>query len=142
MTELEYPEKMCEYCCNFDKEHIGMDGMALCKLTMTLACSEDYGGNCMFYNVPKEQIIVPPCNVGDTVWFLNIYPSTDMKENAVYEARVVRVCIEKGTVITLAVQVKTGWGTTVFPRITDLGKTVFLSREDAEKALKERSEGK
>jgi hypothetical protein len=64
-----------------------------------------------------------------------------MKQNAVYEARVVRVCIEKGTVITLAVQVKTGWGTTVFPRITDIGKTVFLSREDAEKALKERSKG-
>jgi hypothetical protein len=92
--------------------------------------------------VPKEQIIVPPCNVGDTVWFLNIYPSIDMKQNAVYEAKVARVYIEKGTVLTLAVQVKNGWGTTEFPRITDIGKTVFLSREDAEKALKERSEGK
>lgn len=65
---LEYPEKMCEYCCNFDKEHIGMDCTALCKLTMTLAYAEDYGGNCMFYNVPKEQIIVPPCKVGDVVY--------------------------------------------------------------------------
>ena len=57
---LECSEKMCEYCCNFDKEHIGMDGTAFCKLTMTLAYAEEYGGNCMFYNVPKEQIIVPP----------------------------------------------------------------------------------
>lgn len=65
---LEYPEKMCEYCCNFDKEHIGMDCTALCKLTMTLAYAEDYGGNCMFYNVPREQIIVPPCKVGDVVY--------------------------------------------------------------------------
>ena len=56
---LEEPEKMCEYCCNFDKEHVGPDGTALCKLTMTLAYCEEYGGNCMFYNVPKEQIIVP-----------------------------------------------------------------------------------
>lgn len=67
---LECPEKMCEYCCNFDKEHIGMDCMALCKLTMTLAYAEDYGGNCMFYNVPKEQIIVPPCKVGDKIYML------------------------------------------------------------------------
>lgn len=64
-STLECPEKMCEYCCNFDREHIGMDCMALCKLTMTLAYAEDYGGNCMFYNVPKEQIIVLPCKVGD-----------------------------------------------------------------------------
>ena len=68
---LEEPEKMCEHCCNFDKEHIGMDGTSLCKLTMTLAYCEDYGGNCMFYNVPKEQIIVPPCKVGDDVWWID-----------------------------------------------------------------------
>ena len=52
---LEEPEKMCEYCCNFDKEHIGMDGTALCKLTMTLAYAEDYGalmgGRCFFTEI-------------------------------------------------------------------------------------------
>lgn len=89
-----------------------------------------------------SRFIVLPCKEGDTVWFLNIYPSIYMKQNAVYEAKVVRVYIEKGTVLTLAVQVKTEWGTPEFPYITDIGKTVFLSREDAEKALKERSEGK
>ena len=76
---LEEPEKMCEYCCNFDKEHIGMDCTALCKLTMTLAYAEDYGGNCMFYNVPKGQIIIPPCKVGDTIYQIDgvrIYAST------------------------------------------------------------------
>ena len=72
---LEEPEKMCEYCCNFDKEHIGMDCTALCKLTMTLAYAEDYGGNCMFYNVPKEQIIIPPCKVEDLVYALWSVPT-------------------------------------------------------------------
>ncbi len=81
-------------------------------------------------------VIVPPCKVGDKVWFLNIYPSIDMRQNAVYEAKVARVYIEKGTVLTLAVQVKTEWGTTEFPHITDIGKTVFLSKEEAEQALK------
>ncbi|MEE0980488.1 MAG: hypothetical protein U0K91_02295 [Acutalibacteraceae bacterium] len=57
----------CDYCCNFDKEHIGMDGMAVCKLTNKIVYSED-GGDCPFFNVPKEGIIVPPCKVGDTVY--------------------------------------------------------------------------
>ena len=78
---LEEPEKMCEYCCNFDKEHIGMDCTALCKLTMTLAYAEDYGENCMFYNVPKEQIIVPPCKVGDKVyWVIDNITDRNIKE--------------------------------------------------------------
>ena len=123
-STLECPEKMCDYCCNFDKEHIGMDGMALCKLTMTLAYAEDYGGNCMFYNVPKEQIIVPPCKVGDRVYRPSKYLGvvqfviisfkatqsemfyTDDSDNIIY--------------------------------IPDIGKTVFLTKEEAENALKER----
>ena len=130
---LECPEKMCEYCCNFDKENIGMDGMALCKLTMTLAYAEDYGGNCMFYNVPKEQIIVPPCKVGDTVWFetykKNATVCIGIQPHIVDRIDVNCVCDTKNVISTSL----PSWM---------FGKTVFLSREDAEKALKERSEGK
>ena len=85
-------------------------------------------------------IIVPPCKVGDKVWFLNKHYSIAMRRNAVYEARVVRVYVEKGNVLTLAIQVKNKMGTTEFPRITEIGKTVFLTKEEAEKALAERRE--
>ena len=87
-------------------------------------------------------VIVPPCKVGDKVWFLNTYYSIAMRRNFVYEAKVVRVYIEKGNVLTLSIQVKNEMGTTEFPRITEIGKTVFLTKEEAERALKEREKQK
>lgn len=116
---LEYPEKMCECCCNFDKEHIGMDCTALCKLTMTLAYAEDYGGNCMFYNVPKEQIIVPPCKVGDKLYI------TASGSRAIVESVVLGVwmCEDNISILTIHGTIHNN----------SLGETVFLTREEAEK---------
>lgn len=125
---LEDPEKMCEYCCNFDKEHIGMDCTALCKLTMTLAYAEDYGGNCMFYNVPKEQIIVPPCKVGETVYCLIQGFENPLK------ATVNRITVQISGVV-LSCSVLGYFGQSYM--VTDFGKTVFLTKEEAEKKLKE-----
>lgn len=158
MPMLEYPEKMCEYCCNFDKEHIGMDGMALCKLTMTLAYAEDYGGNCMFYNVPKEQIIVPPCKVGDTVYvitekrpcyacryctdFCHKYCTfVDKTELLVKKATVYSVCFnESNDIIHIEIEEsKDLIGYCLTYDFNDFGKTVFLTKQEAEKALAERS---
>ena len=126
-STLECPEKMCDYCCNFDKEHIGMDGMALCKLTMTLAYAEDYGGNCMFYNVPKEQIIVPPCKVGDTVYFLDA------------------ICVDDGYCINNCSCIDCKCAELQVSEIDfdlsmykEIGKTVFLTKEEAEAELKKR----
>lgn len=127
---LEYSEKMCEYCCNFDKEHIGMDCMALCKLTMTLAYAEDYGGNCMFYNVPKEQIIVPPCKVGDIVYLF--YPV----RKGIYEAVVDEISLSQKSKFIVTRDLYFNRRQAIF--FEQLGKTVFLTKEDAEKALKER----
>lgn len=133
---LEYPEKMCEYCCNFDKEHIGMDGTALCKLTMTLAYAEDYGGNCMFYNVPKEQIIVPPCKVGDTIYYPWVYDGT----SGIAILEVSRICLFRQKINLIFyddVQSDMPMPSGFF--FDDFGKTVFLTKEEAEKALAERS---
>lgn len=49
-------EYYCEYCCNFDKEHIGMDGTALCKLTKTLAYCEESAKDCKFFNIPTADV--------------------------------------------------------------------------------------
>lgn len=134
---LEHPEKMCEYCCNFDKEHIGMDGTALCKLTMTLAYSEDYGGNCMFYNVPKERIIVQPCKVGDIAYHLT---NTDTLEefgiSEIFEGKVCSISKEEET---LWIFVRYDNGLNFWYTEKDIGKNLFLTKEEAEKALMERS---
>ena len=138
---LEEPEKMCEYCCNFDKEHIGMDCTALCKLTMTLAYAEDYGGNCMFYNVPKEQIIVPPCKVGDTVYEINTnYPKGPFINRFVIIA--FHITSEKN-ILGHKKPSHAVVGVDYMPSLTkriyleNFGKTVFLTKEEAEAKLKE-----
>lgn len=141
-STLECPEKMCDYCCNFDKEHIGMDGMALCKLTMTLAYAEDYGGNCMFYNVPKEQIIVPPVKVGQTVyipWYWNGelgIASVEVQEINIYDSS--NHCmffVDMQSDDEEYNQSFGGWKTG-----QSVGKTVFLTKEEAEAKLKERTD--
>ena len=125
---IEEPEKMCESCCNFDKEHIRMDGFANCKLTMTLAYAEDNGGNCMFYNVPKEQIIIPPCKVGDTVYFLARSLHTQIEK------------VKSGKVLRIAIT-ENGFDLFVNNHTAKLpyGKRAFLAKEEAEQALAERS---
>lgn len=132
-STLEYTEKMCEYCCNFDKEHIGMDGTALCKLTMTLAYAEDYGGNCMFYNVPKEQIIVPPCKVGQTVFCANPH-----QFDFAFRGKILSYSLD-ATHLWFNCHYDNGFN--IWHPIEDFGKTVFLAKEEAEEKLKER-EGK
>ena len=133
---LECSEKMCEYCCNFDKEHIGMDCTALCKLTMTLAYAEDYGGNCMFYNVPKEQIIVPPCKVGDYIYYPLHYGDNSCV--AIFE---VDKIVINGETLVFILDPESDMPMPCWFSMDDFGKTVFLTKEEAEQALKER-EGK
>lgn len=74
-------------------------------------------------------VIVPPCKVGDTVWF-NTYEKNatvcvGIKPHTVDCIYVVLVCGEKKLIPTNIYD----W---------EIGKTVFLTKEEAEKALKER----
>ena len=132
---LEEPEKMCEYCCNFDKEHIGMDCTALCKLTMTLAYAEDYGGNCMFYNVPKEQIIVPPCKAGDTVYMIT--PNGNIRNLTVLGIDI-ELEEKENKMTCLAVYEFEGNPCYIQIQSFKFGKTVFLTKEEAEAELEKR----
>jgi hypothetical protein len=81
-------------------------------------------------------VIVPPCKVGDTVYYLNTTYHMAPKRNAIYEAKVTRiVTTDLGT--WLVIQIRTdGVGCWEIPDIRDWGKTVFLTREEAEQALK------
>ena len=55
--EREAENYWCECCCNFDKANVGMDAMALCKLTGCLAYCQEYGGNCKGFNVPAADVV-------------------------------------------------------------------------------------
>jgi hypothetical protein len=68
-------------------------------------------------------VIVPPCNVGDTV-----YQIDDVR---IYQGTVAEIVLNKLHVICVA-------DITCFDERA-IGKTVFLTREEAEKALAERS---
>lgn len=77
-------------------------------------------------------VIVPPCKVGQTVWWAD----------AEYEE------LLKGEVVSFFLQKEGLWaycryngGLTYWHLVSNyFGKTVFLSREDAEKTLEERKE--
>ncbi len=80
-------------------------------------------------------VIVPPCKVGDTVWWLTT-ANWQQTEWRIVEARVsmLQQKADKSWKIRIT------HNSSVFDITTDkLGKSVFLSREEAEKALAERS---
>ena len=143
MTEkemLELEKYWCENCCNFDKGHIQMDGSAKCKLTGTMVYCKESGKECKCFNVPAENVIVPPCKVGDKVYKipsetnyrLNIVNGFE-QNNRVYEQTVCEVRIFANNKYLLSTCdylqsvhsdfYKENW---------------FLTKEEAEKALKER----
>lgn len=84
-------------------------------------------------------VVVQPCKVGDTVYILNRILGTD---NTVYD----RICARKirgygGNALNKVWLFASGdsYDLSIFP--SEFGKTVFLTREEAEKALRE-MEGK
>ena len=89
----------------------------------------------------ENGVIVPPCKVGEVVYYVSDSPiNLSVQANTIYEAHITRmVTTQYGT--TLVIQIHNSYGCTEIPDIKDIGKTVFLTKEDAEAKLKER-EGK
>ena len=87
----------------------------------------------------KSKIVELPFDVGDTVWYICQHNTISLEKDKIYKATVVRFFIAKykdiGTVVSAVIQIKDEYGTTEVPDIIDFGKTVFLSPEEAEKAL-------
>ena len=82
-----------------------------------------------------EGVIVPPCKLGQTVYVLQL--------REIYECRVNEICISAGNnnVVVLDRFINgfliRRYGAEYF---NAFGKTVFLTKEEAEKALAERNE--
>ena len=82
-------------------------------------------------------VIVLPCKVGDKVYYVSDSPiNLSVQANTIYDAHISRmVTTQYGT--TLVVQIHNSYGCTEIPDINDFGKTVFLTKEEAEAKLKE-----
>ena len=97
------------------------------KLTKKLAEYEDL----------EEQglLLKLPCKVGDTVWYITPDDSIALAKKTIYEAEVVRFYFMKNKE-GMAIDVYAEQRSTEFPLLSDIGKTVFLTKEEAEQELK------
>ena len=131
---------------------------------MTYGCEEDciYFELCQFFDgkyyspcdcnffKDRSRFVELPCKVGDTVWFiLTDLDDIDLKE---YTVTAGRCAINDGDIVT-EIGTSGFWYQAIyddgrtktfnpsnddFCEWDELGKTVFLTREEAEQALKER----
>lgn len=78
-------------------------------------------------------VIVPPCKVGQTVYAVSNYYGGEWQ---IYECRVDNFTVyEKNTFMSISNPEGYNFGA----NICEIGKTVFITKEEAEKALAERS---
>ena len=79
--------------------------------------------------VKDGRLVVLPCKVGDELWSFRIYPTA-----RVYGFTVTDISTLNGRTVLNTLGCGTLWE-------RDIGKTVFLTREEAEKALEARKNG-
>lgn len=125
---LEAEKYWCQNCCNWDKEQVQMDGYAKCKLTDTLCFAQESGKECKFFNVSAENVIVlPDLKHKQTVYQIYI--------NKIMPLEVTSYAIRPEFHNLLQIHLYRN-GFNGCCTIKDFGKTVFLTREEAERALK------
>ena len=84
----------------------------------------------------QGRLIELPCKIGDTVYYINTHNRLSLFKNTVYEAKVVRfVTTRYGT--SIVIQIRNEYGCTELYSENNYNKTVFLTKEEAEAALKE-----
>ena len=82
-------------------------------------------------------VIVPPCKVGDTIYVIR---DMDNPARMMLECKVISISVEETSIHFQFQTFKKYLYRYGSFNIDDIGKTVFLTREEAEKALAERSE--
>lgn len=100
-----------------------------------------YIENCIVQHLLENGVIVPPCKVGDKVYYIcENSLNWSVRPNTIYEATVTRIVITRlGT--SLVLHIHNEYGVTEFSSVGDWCKTVFLTREEAEAKLKEGGQG-
>lgn len=81
-------------------------------------------------------VIVPPCKSGDTVYVVSRYYAGDWE---VYKCDIDTITIYENNTFISCVANDVRFGKINFGlNVSEIGKTVFLTKEEAEQALKER----
>ena len=81
--------------------------------------------------------IVPPCKVGTEIF--GMFDNDDEQRKEIYEGKVLCFSLDENNLLWARMRYKNGL--TYWHTIDDFGKTIFLTKEEAEEKLKER-EGK
>lgn len=89
----------------------------------------------------ENDVIVPPCKVGDIVYVPII--TDDKHEFIIWKVKLtcVDVCNNEKGSCDFCVGIICGGNSGYSFKFEDIGKTVFLTREEAERALKEGGKG-
>lgn len=121
----------------YDAEHVGPPGRARELITTAPAADvvEVVHGELTEHirellRAEKDgRLVVLPCKVGDELWSFSTYPTA-----RVYGFTVTDISTLNGRTVLNTLGCGTLWE-------RDIGKTVFLTREEAEKALEARKNG-
>ncbi len=132
MTELE---KLMELIKPYMSGLACGDESGACELTNCRDCKARQIAN----DILANGVIVPPCKVGDTVYIIDEADGYE-EESEPYAlgVEVLQLFVNKNG-IALDLKLPLGMRLNTWAVV---GKNVFLTKEDAEKALAERSEGK
>ena len=84
--------------------------------------------------IEKGKLIELPCKVGDTVYGFSCYRQFGGLKGKIFRGKVIAFYIERGLFLRLEAENDNG------NFYLEYGKDVFLTREEAEKRLKERQE--
>ncbi len=97
----------------------------------------DFEKNLIAKHLLENGVIVPPCNVGDVVYVVSRYYSGDWE---IYQCEIESITIYKNNTFISCVAKDIRFGKINFAlNVADISKTVFLTKEEAEKALAERN---
>lgn len=78
-------------------------------------------------------VIVPPCKVGAEIF--GVFDNDDEQRKEIYEGKVICFSLDENNLLWAKMRYKNGL--TYWHTIDDFGKTVFLTKEEAEEKLKE-----
>ena len=113
---------------------------------LELSNENQFGRNEAYYKLQRyedleeqDRLIELPCKIGDTVYYINTKNRLSLFKSTVYEGEVVRfVTTRYGT--SIVIQIRNEYGCTELYSEDNYNKTVFLTKEKAEAALKGENE--
>lgn len=110
--------------------------MASCKDCLHFEVCKNHYNICQAHNLnlykDRTRFVELPCKVGDI-----IYEICERRKNGEWKKVIVERVVH-GIKIGINGYVSARCGTSITVFLSELGKTVFLTREEAEKALEER----